>query len=391
MRHFLKRLIRAIVVLITTVIIYACTHDSKDSIHSTPPEMQFSKIPIATETYESAGVFDVNNDGHLDIVSGAFWYEGPGFNIKHYIGEVKRYDEYYDDFSTIPMDVNGDGYTDFITGGWWGNTIRWRQNPGATTSEWPEHIIAECGSVETTASWDVDGDGFAEVVPNNPGRPLLCFKLNKTNSTFTQYKIADNQGHGIGFGDINSDGRGDFVVSNGWLEAPKNTWEDRWILHSDFELGTAGIPIIVTDLNGDGKNDLIVGQGHSYGLHWYEQQTDQATQKRVWIKHTIDSLNSQYHALMWTDITGDNEPELITGKRYRAHNDGDPGSHDDIGLFYFIWNGKSFIKHIISYGPLGLGKGTGIYFSVADLRKTGRKDIVVAGKDGLYVFYNVGR
>ena len=34
-----------------------------------------------------------------------------------------------------------------------------------------------------------------------------------------------------------------------------------------------------------------------------------------------------------------------------------------------------------------LGKGTGIFFYVADLHKTGRKNIIVAGKDGLCVFY----
>jgi hypothetical protein len=35
-----------------------------------------------------------------------------------------------------------------------------------------------------------------------------------------------------------------------------------------------------------------------------------------------------------------------------------------------------------------VGKGTGLFFSIADLHHTGRKDIVVAGKDGLYVFFN---
>jgi hypothetical protein len=354
------------------------------------PPVKFKKVHIASESYESAGVFDVNKDGNPDIVSGAFWYEGPGFVKRHFIGLVKRHDEYYDDFSTIPMDVNGDGYTDFITGGWWGNTVRWRENPGDAKKEWTEHVIGECGNVETTRAWDVDGDGVEEVVPNNPGRPLLCYKLNRTDASFTKYQITTTQGHGIGFGDVNGDGRGDFIVSEGWLEAPKNTWQDSWTLHKEFQLGETGIPVVVTDVNGDGRNDLIAGQGHGYGLDWYEQQPDTKTQKRKWIKHAIDPFNSQYHTLLWTDIDGDNKPELITGKRYRAHNDNDPGSHDDIGLYYFKWNGESFTKQVISYGPLGTGKGTGNYFAVADLRKSGRRDIVVAGKDGLYVFYNEG-
>ena len=41
--------------------------------------LRFRKVLIADERFESAGVFDVNNDGHPDIVSGSWWYEGPDF------------------------------------------------------------------------------------------------------------------------------------------------------------------------------------------------------------------------------------------------------------------------------------------------------------------------
>jgi hypothetical protein len=57
---------------------------------------------IAAESFEAAAVFDVNNDKQPDIVSGAYWYEGPGFVKRHFIGQPKRYGEYYDDFSAIP-------------------------------------------------------------------------------------------------------------------------------------------------------------------------------------------------------------------------------------------------------------------------------------------------
>jgi hypothetical protein len=55
-----------------------------------------------------------------------------------------------------------------------------------------------------------------------------------------------------------------------------------------------------------------------------------------------------------------------------------------------INNGESFTKQVISYGRFGEGKGTGIYFQVIDLQNDGKKDIVVAGKDGLCIFYNEG-
>ncbi len=56
--------------------------------------LKWRRVWISDETYESAGVFDVNGDGVPDIVSGAFWYPGPDFKKKHLIGEVRREGEY---------------------------------------------------------------------------------------------------------------------------------------------------------------------------------------------------------------------------------------------------------------------------------------------------------
>lgn len=354
--------------------------------------VHFTKMKVSSETYESVGVLDVNGDGHPDLVSGAFWYEGPKFIERHFIAEVNRVEEYWDDFSTVPIDVNGDGKMDFITGGWFGATLFWTENPG-NNGPWKRHEIDKTGNIETARGWDLDGDGTIEIIPNNPGQPLKYYKLDKTADgkgagKFTKVDVADTQGHGLGFGDVNGDKKDDIILNNGWLEAPKSP-SGKWILHKEFDFGDASIPILVEDINKDGFNDLIVGQGHHYGLHWYEQKKD-SKGNRTWVKHAIDLNNSQYHCMEWVDIDNDGAKELITGKRYRAHNGKDPGANDPVGVYYFKWNGESFTKNIISYGSGDQGKGAGIYFSVADLRKSGRQDVVVAGKDGLYIFFNEG-
>ena len=357
-----------------------------------PP--RFVKYFVAAESYESAGVVDVDGNGTLDILSGDFWYENEGtaqptFRKRHLIGHQKREDQYYDDFSTIPFDVNADGRPDIITGGWFSGRMRWLEN--VPKGDWPIHEIANVGNVETTRAWDIDGDGKLEICPNNPGKPLVYLKY-QPDHTYKVVTVHSTQGHGLGFGDIDGDGRGDFIVSDGWLEQGGDRSNPTWTYHPEFSLGTASVPVLVADIDGDKQNDLIVGQGHGYGLHWYSQSIPRGlpsiTGKRTWTKHSIDEKNSQYHVMEWVDITGDGTPELLTGKRYRAHNDNDPGSNDPVGLYYFTVDKGAFKKNVISYGPSGEGKGTGIQFATADLRRTGRKDIVVAGKDGLYVFFN---
>ena len=187
------------------------------------------------------------------------------------------------------------------------------------------------------------------------------------------------------------DGQGEFITPKGFLKRPAaGPWSGPWTLHEEFQLcGDASVPVLVADVNGDGLADLIVGHAHSYGLEWWEQQRA-SDGKRTWTKHVIDDSNSQYHDLIWADIDGDGKPELITGKRFRAHCGHDPGEFDDVGLYYFKWTGEGFAKQVIAYGQPGVGKGCGIHFQVADLRGSGRLDIIAPGKDGLDVFFNEG-
>jgi hypothetical protein len=295
------------------------------------------------------------------------------------------------------MDIDGDGRLDFVTGGFWGDNLRWRQNPGERGKPWKEHILASgIGNVETTRAWDVDGDGHLEIVPNTPGHQLCSYRLERNAQGLGTGRGARHVihphavGHGLGFGDIDGDGHGEFITNKGILKRPAGgAWSGPWTYSEEFNLGhDASVPILVADVNGDGLNEIIVGRAHSYGLDWWQQGTTAG--KRSWTRHAIDPGNSQYHDLQWADIDGDGKPELITGKRFRAHCGNDPGEFDDLGIYYFKWTGDGFSKQVVAYGPPGQGKGCGIFFALADLRGTGRLDIIAPGKDGLEVFYNEG-
>lgn len=356
--------------------------------------LRWTKRFIAGEAFESAAFVDVDGDGVMDIVSGAFWYAGPDFTDRHTLARVERIGDYYDDFGSIAIDLTADGTPDIVTGGWWGGALRWRRNPGPTASDapWEERIIAEVGSIEQPRAWDVDGDGRLEVVANTPNGPLVVFTVEPGHEPqWTPHVVWDGpQGHGLGFGDVSGSGRGDLVLNHGWLEAPAEGLDGAWVYHPEFDLGpTAGVPILVVDVDGDGLADLIVGNGHGYGLDWWRQVRTPAGQ-RSWTRHEIDPVVSQCHTMRWVDIDGDGRPELVTGKRWRAHPVGDGGNADDLGIWYYSWDGTGFVKHVIDAGPPGFGSGVGIDFDVADVTGNGYPDLIAPGKDGLWLFLNEG-
>jgi len=95
--------------------------------------------------------------------------------------------------------------------------------------------------------------------------------------------------------------------------------------------------------------------------------------------------------LQLVDLDKDKKPELVTGKRYRAHNGNDPGSADPVIPCYFSIEKGQFKRHVIDLGPATEHSGVGIYFWVADVDGNGWEDIVAPGKEGLYLFRNMGQ
>jgi hypothetical protein len=295
------------------------------------------------------------------------------------------------------MDVNGDGYLDIITGSWWDDGIYWRENPG-NNGEWKTHKICDATNVETIRFYDIDGDGAAEIFPNCPNEPVFYLKLitganGRGAGRFEKHVLGvEKAGHGLGFGDTDGDGKPEIIVCGGILKMPEGgpaagLWDYSPELNIDF---AAGVPLLVYDVNRDGLSDLVVGAAHNYGLYWYEQQKNDAG-GRKWIKHVIDAAWAQYHDMQFIDIDGDGEPELLTGKRWRAHNGNDPGDDLPVYICYYKFYGKKpeIYRHIIEYGdPQSGGTGVGIYFQTADLSGNGKPDIVAPGKEGLYVLYN---
>jgi hypothetical protein len=242
--------------------------------------------------------------------------------------------------------------------------------------------------METALLSDINGDGHLDILPAINATPAWFeARLSGGATSWIKHELPlKAKGHGIGAGDVDSDGKCDVVVSGGWLrQTPGLKWE--WF--PEFELGSASVPVLVHDVDGDDDADIVWGMAHDYGFYWLEQSVIGGTQ-RSWKRHLIDDSWSQVHFLVLADLDQDGREDLITGKRYRAHNGKDPGSEDPLVVSWYSFdpNEGVWIRHTIDEGS---GTGFGINTDAADIDGDGDLDIVAPGKSGLYLFENLLR
>ncbi|HEX5105396.1 MAG TPA: FG-GAP-like repeat-containing protein, partial [Pirellulaceae bacterium] len=358
--------------------------------------------------FPACGAIDVNKDGKLDIVSGGFWYEAPKWT-KHFLREVEVIRGRFDDYSNLEYDVNADGWTDIISVNYRSKSLFWMEHPGEairanSETPWAKHIIDAPGPMETGRLHDIDGDGRLDILPNGTDFAAWYEVVPGRQPQFLKHDLPQEiAGHGVGFGDINGDGRGDIVGPKGWLEAPPDRRAGRWLWHPDWELHRdASIPILVHDVNGDGDNDLVYGRGHNYGLYWVEQAShagatagsagatagssgatagSPSSGPRNWTRHAIDTSWAQAHSLLLVDLDGDKRLEVVAGKRYMGHEGKDPGEYDRIEHYAYTFDphSRSFQRRLIAQDCAGFGLDP----KAVDIDGDGDLDLVAADRNGL--------
>lgn len=394
----------------------------------------FKKIKLSEHFWsEGANYGDFNKDGKMDVVSGPYWWEGPDFQKKHefypatksftlkkedgteekipgYEGALGKKNAYTDDnFFAFVYDFNGDQWTDILVVGFPSKATWWYENPKGAEGHWNRHTAVENTGNESPTLGDLTGDGKPELLFHTSlkegtnsvsyfGYAAPDWKNPTAMWTFHKISTPGNWhhfNHGLGWGDVNGDGKADIMEKDGWWEQPKSLAGDPvWKQHKVAFAPAGGAQMYAYDVNGDGLNDVITSlAAHGYGLAWYEQLKEKKEGEIQFKQHIIMNKEpkenrygvrfSQLHAIDLVDMDGDGLKDIVTGKRFWAHGpaaDADPGAPPV--LYWFKHGGDAgFIPYLIDNDS-----GVGTQVVAGDLNGDKLPDVVVGNKKGTFVF-----
>lgn len=322
---------------------------------------QFIDDHLKGGSWGQTALVDIDRDGDLDFITGQrdsfiHWYEfekGKPWTL-HVIGL-----ESPSDVGAAVMDVDGDGRVDIVTGGAW-----YRQPIDPNETYWQRHVFdRNLKAVHDLITADVDGDGKRDVITMSDQNDVRWYKIpdGDAQQPWQHTPISDAVHAGISAGDIDGDGDIDLARTQYWIE--NQDQGKTWVMHKfcgiewanrrDQPFYYRASRSSVTDINGDGKLDIVLTEAEFPGarIAWFENPGDP---KQVpWTIHIIPFEGNEergpFHTLQTGDYDQDGDIDIFSGEMelygIKPHR-------------WFIWenakgDGSEFIEHPIFDGNLG--------------------------------------
>lgn len=286
---------------------------------------------------------DLDLDGLIDIVTGAWWYRNPGSLSDPW--ERRAIGPRAENVAAV-HDFNSDGRLDLLASGWrgydskpsiWerflnrtglveydygnrGDQFVWAENIGNAAFRIHDNIEAASGDflqgTDILPSWD----GTSVLLSWHDSASTLqalTVPSDPVNLRWAWSEIWHDSGHeAITAADIDNDGSTDIVLGKQWLSRASTSpvWQSSLITEAPGEADRH----TVVDINGDGRLDIVVGYesvNKPGKIAWYEARDAAASQ---WEEHIIGQLTGPM-SLGVADIDNDDDPDIVIGEHNLQH------------------------------------------------------------------------
>lgn len=248
------------------------------------PEKGFFISFSKTDEAQSLAIVDLGGDGVNEIVVGAPRGKKPEVKIYREDGSlVNSFMVYEENFlggvNVSAGDLDGDGLGEIVVAPGGEVAAEIKIFDGYGKQKISDGFFAFDRNLKNGASVavrDVDGDGRGEIIAaSGPGQETEVRLFKSTGEILANFKPAGiNKWSGAhsAAGDLDGDGLKEIIVAPGWGSAPEvqifksdGSLIRKFLVYDKSFRG--GVNLTVADVDGDGRDEIIVGAGFTGGPH----------------------------------------------------------------------------------------------------------------------------